>query len=69
MKVKMKTRKSAVKRFHETATGKLMHRHCRRAHSMISKSGGQLRRLYAESQLYKGKEKAIAQQLPYGSNY
>ena len=69
MKVKMKTRKSAVKRFHETATGKLMHRHTRRAHSMITKTGGRLRRLYAESQLYKGKEKAVAQQLPYGSNY
>ncbi len=69
MKVKMKTRKSAVKRFHETATGKLMHRHTRRAHSMISKSGGQSRRLYAESALYKGKEKAVARQLPYGSNY
>lgn len=69
MKVKMKTRKSAVKRFHETGTGKLMHRHTRRAHSMISKGSGQSRRLYAESTLYPGKEKAVGRQLPYGSNY
>ncbi len=65
----MKTRKSAVKRFHETSSGILMHRHTRRAHSMISKSGGQKRRLYSESGLYPGKEKAVGQQLPYGSNY
>jgi large subunit ribosomal protein L35 len=51
---KVKTRKSAVKRFHQTGTGKLMHRHVKRAHSMISKSPSAKRRLYAESVLYAG---------------
>ncbi len=66
---KMKTRKSAVKRFHETGTGKLMHRHTRRAHSMISKSPGQKRRLYAESVMDPGKNKVVGRQLPYGSKF
>lgn len=66
---KMKTRKSAVKRFHETSTGKLMYRSTRRAHSMISKSPGQKRRLYAESELDSGKRKMVSRQLPYGSKY
>ncbi len=66
---KMKTRKSAVKRFHSTGTGKLMHRHTRRAHSMISKSPSQKRRLYAEAVLDPGKDKVLSRQLPYGSKY
>jgi len=68
-KVKIKTRKSAVKRFHETASGILMHRHTGRQKKMISKSHGRRRRLYSESGLYPGKEKSVQQQLPYGSNY
>ena len=66
---KVKTRKSAVKRFHETSTGKLMHRHTKRAHSMISKTPGAKRRLYAEAALHSGKEKVVGRQLPYGSNF
>lgn len=66
---KVKTRKSAVKRFHQTGTGKLMHRHVRRAHSMISKTPGAKRRLLAESVLYGGKNKVIGRQLPNGSNF
>ena len=63
---KQKTRKSAVKRFTQTGTGKLMHRHTRRAHSMISKTPGQKRRLYAETVLHPGKNKVVGRQLPYG---
>lgn len=66
---KMKTRKSVVKRFHQTATGKLMHRHTRRSHSMISKSPGRKRRLLKESVMHPGKNKSIKRQLPNGSNY
>jgi ribosomal protein L35 len=66
---KIKTRKSVVKRFHQTASGKLMHRHTRRAHSMISKSPSQKRRLYNESALDPGKQKVISRQLPNGSQY
>ena len=65
---KMKTRKSAVKRFQCTGTGKITHRHTRRAHSMISKSPSQKRRLYAEAILHPGKNKVISRQLPYGVN-
>jgi large subunit ribosomal protein L35 len=63
---KMKTRKSAVKRFHQTSTGKLMQRSPGRAHSMISKGPGQKRRLYAEKTLDPGKNKVVGRQLPYG---
>jgi large subunit ribosomal protein L35 len=66
---KMKTRKSAVKRFHETSTGKLMHRHTKRAHSMISKSPSAKRRLYNESVMHPGKDKVVGRQLPYGSKF
>jgi large subunit ribosomal protein L35 len=66
---KIKTRKSAVKRFHQTSSGKLMHRHTRRAHSFLKKSPGQKRRLYAEAELYPGKRKVIRRQLPNGSQY
>lgn len=63
---KMKTRKSAVKRFSQTGTGKITHRHVGRAHSMISKGPGQKRRLYMESILDPGKNKVVSRQLPYG---
>ena len=66
---KIKTRKSAVKRFHETATGKLMFRHTGRAHSMVSKSPGRKRHLYREGIVDAGKNKVISRQLPTGSNY
>ncbi|GAB4451668.1 MAG: hypothetical protein OHK0029_01260 [Armatimonadaceae bacterium] len=66
---KIKTRKTAVKRFHQTSSGKLMHRHARRAHSFLKKGPGQKRRLYNESVLYPGKRKVIKRQLPNGSQY
>lgn len=66
---KMKTHKAAVKRFHGTGSGKLMHRHTKRAHSMIKKTPGCRRRLYMEASLDPGKAKAVGRQLPYGANY
>ena len=63
----MKTHKGAAKRFTQTSTGKLMHRHTRRTHSMISKGPGQKRRLVTEATLYAGKNKAVRRQLPYGA--
>lgn len=65
---KMKTRKSVAKRFKATGTGKLMHRHTSRAHSMISKSPSRKRRLYAETVMESGKNKVVGRQLPYGAN-
>lgn len=66
---KMKSHKSAVKRFHQTGTGKLMYRHTKRAHSMIKKTPGCRRRLYQEGNLFSGKRKAVGRQLPYGATY
>jgi len=66
---KMKSHKSAVKRFHQTGNGKLMHRHTKRAHSMIKKTPGCRRRLYNEASLHPGKRIAVSRQLPYGATY
>jgi large subunit ribosomal protein L35 len=63
---KMKTRKSAVKRFKQTSSGKLLQQSPGRAHSMISKSPSRKRRLYAETVLHPGKNKVVGRQLPYG---
>jgi large subunit ribosomal protein L35 len=60
---KIKTHKSAAKRFRVTATGKITHRHTRRAHSMVSKSPGQKRRLYSEAIMDAGKNKVVGRQL------
>ena len=66
---KMKTHKAAVKRFHQTGTGKLMHRHTKRALSLIKKTRGCGRRLYNEATLHPGKRIAVSRQLPYGATY
>jgi len=65
---KIKTRKTAVKRFKETATGKLMHLHANHNHLNNHKSPSNLRALMSESVLYKGKKKAIKRLLPNGVN-
>ena len=64
---KMKTHKGAATRFTQTSTGKLMHRHTRRTHAMISKCPSQKRRLVNEAVLDPGKNKAVGRQLPYGA--
>lgn len=66
---KVKTHKSAVKRFHQTGTGKLMHRRTKRAHSMTKKSPQSRRRLYNESVVDSGKRKAVLRQMQNGANY
>lgn len=63
---KIKTRKTAAKRFKTTGTGKLMHDHSYLNHLNIHKGGGELRRLGLESELYKGKRKSIKRMLPNG---
>lgn len=63
---KQKTRKSAVKRFSQTSSGKLMHRHTRRAHGMVAKSPSRSRKLYNEASVYPGRVKMLSRQLPYG---
>jgi large subunit ribosomal protein L35 len=63
---KIKTRKTAAKRFKITGTGKLIHQHAYRNHLNIHKGPSEKRRLGTESQLYKGKRKAIRRMLPNG---
>jgi len=63
---KIKTRKTAAKRFKMTGTGKLMHEHAYRNHLNIHKGPSESRRLGQASQLYKGKLKVIKRMLPNG---
>lgn len=66
---KIKTRKTAAKRFKMTGTGKFTHLHAYLNHLNIHKSPGEKRRLGSESELYKGKRKAIRRMLPNGLNH
>ena len=63
---KIKTRKTAAKRFKITGTGKLIHTHAYRNHLNIHKGPAERRRLGQESELYKGKRKSIRRMLPNG---
>lgn len=63
---KIKTRKTAAKRFKVTGTGKLIHTHAYRNHLNIHKGASEQRRLGQGSELYKGKRKSIKRLLPNG---
>ena len=63
---KIKTRKTAAKRFKQTATGKFMHGHAHHNHLNIHKSPSNKRVLTSVTELYKGKRKAIRRMLPNG---
>jgi large subunit ribosomal protein L35 len=66
MKIKMKSRKTAVKRFSKTATGKLMRGKTGLNHLMRKKDGGRRRTLLADGELYKGDRKRISRMLGEG---
>ncbi|MHB1455703.1 MAG: 50S ribosomal protein L35 [Armatimonadota bacterium] len=61
---KMKTRKTAVKRFKFTGTGKIMRRSARKGHLMINKSSSRRRRLSLESVVSHGDVKKLHQMIP-----
>ena len=63
---KIKTRKTAAKRFKQTGTGKLMHNHANHNHLNIHKGKSNLRTLTSDVELYPGKRKAIKRMLPNG---
>jgi large subunit ribosomal protein L35 len=63
---KIKTRKTAAKRFKQTGTGKLLHTRGYRNHLNLHKSHSEKRRLAEEKELYKGKRKAVRRLLPNG---
>ena len=61
---KVRTHKTAAKRFKITGTGKLMHRHARVNHLMISKRKSRARRLRMDGQVVEGERAKIRRMLP-----
>ena len=66
MKTKLKTHKTAVKRFSKSASGKLMREKTGQNHLMSKKSGGRKRNLVAGGELYKGDRKRVSRMLGEG---
>jgi large subunit ribosomal protein L35 len=62
---KLKTRKSAAKRFKVTGSGKIMRRHTRLNHLMIKKREARVRRLRQEAEVDKTMEKRVRKLIPY----
>lgn len=56
---KLKTNKTASKRFKISGTGKIMRRKAYDSHMFLHKSGGQRRRLEQEAELRPGERKRI----------
>ena len=61
---KIKTRKTAAKRFKISGTGKILHGHAGMNHLMIGKSGSRERRLEIEGQVTGGERKKVRRLLP-----
>ena len=66
MKIKIKTRKSVVKRFTKSGTGKLMRGKCGMNHLMAKKDPNRKRNLNTDTQLYPGDKKRITRMLGKG---
>jgi large subunit ribosomal protein L35 len=62
---KMKTNKTAAKRFKITGTGKLMRLHTRRNHLMINKGPNRKRHLASEAEVTGGEALKIKRMLPH----
>jgi large subunit ribosomal protein L35 len=60
---KMKTRKSAAKRFKITGSGKIKHHHTRKGHLLSKKSSSRKRRLSRPSIVDKTVEKRVKRML------
>lgn len=63
---KMKTRKSAAKRFKLSGTGKVMYRHTRRSHLLTKKSARRKRHLAQPGSLPRGEATKIKRNLAEG---
>ncbi|MEN6373093.1 MAG: 50S ribosomal protein L35 [Armatimonadota bacterium] len=61
---KIKTRKTAAKRFKISAGGKILHGHARMNHLMMKKSSSRERRLELETAVTKGDLKKIKRMMP-----
>lgn len=64
-KQKMKTNRSAAKRFKVTATGKILHRKSGRSHLLRKKSKKSKRHLKLEKELFSGYYSHIKKCIPY----
>lgn len=62
---KMKTKKTAAKRFRKTATGKLKFSHLGGSHILTKKSRKQKRRLGSQTTLDATNHKRISRTIPY----
>lgn len=56
---KIKTNKTAAKRFKISGTGKILRRKSYNNHMFMNKSGSQKRRLESEPELFKGERKRV----------
>lgn len=61
---KMKTRKTAAKRFKITGTGKIMRRNTGKGHLMMKKSGSRKRRLTLESTVARSEKQKVRRMVP-----
>jgi large subunit ribosomal protein L35 len=62
---KMKTRKTAAKRFEATGSGKIVKRKTGKGHLMLKKSASRKRRLDLKSEVTTGEKKRLTRMLPY----
>jgi len=62
---KMRTRKTAAKRFDATASGKIVKRKTGKGHLMLKKSPSRKRRLDLKSQVTSGEKKSVRRMVPY----
>jgi large subunit ribosomal protein L35 len=62
---KMKTNRSAAKRFTKTASGKFRHKRAFKNHILTKKSGKRIRQLRRDGLLQAGDEKRMKEILPY----
>ncbi|MDI6827709.1 MAG: 50S ribosomal protein L35 [Armatimonadota bacterium] len=64
---KIRTRKTAAKRFQITATGKIVRRNTGKGHLMMKKSPARKRRLSVESLVFGGEKQKVHRMIPYSS--
>jgi len=62
---KLKTNRSAAKRFTKTASGKFKHRQSHRSHILTKKSSKRKRHLRPIKLIHDSDQKAIARMVPY----
>jgi len=63
--IKLKTKKSAQKRFKKTATGQFLHRHSYKGHLLMKKTNKQKRKLSQFLCVHTSDSKSIKLMLPY----